>query len=86
MLVKYWNINRICTIVGSNLQKANKCGLASYFFSQFGNVWGWARRKRFWKKDDLALTCYSEEGVTIQLWKIFSESFLKQVWIAIFKK
>jgi hypothetical protein len=86
MLDKYRFDNRICTVTGSNMQSGNKWGDASYYFSQFSNIWGWATWKRFWKNYDPFLAKYKEEDVIAQLPKIFDDMFLREIWLEIFRK
>jgi hypothetical protein len=86
MLYKYRVDTRISTITGTNLQSGNKRGQASYYFSQFSNIWGWATWKRFWKNYDPFLAKYKEEDVITQLPKIFNDMFLREIWLEIFRK
>lgn len=46
LLDKYRDEKRIMIISGSNL--GNTSGNASYFFSDYGQIWGWATWKRAW--------------------------------------
>ncbi len=86
MLDKYRNDNRVSTITGTNLQSGHPRGTASYYFSGFSNIWGWATWKRFWKNYDPALAKYNEPEVAIQLTKIFNDPFLREAWLEIFAK
>ena len=86
MIKKYKDDDRICTITGTNLQAGNIRGAASYYFSQFSNIWGWATWKRFWKKYDAGLTKYNNNNVRIQLNKVFDDIFLQEAWLEIFEK
>ncbi len=86
MLETYRDDNRINTITGTNLQMGQQWGSASYYFSQFSNIWGWATWKRFWKKYDPSMSKYKVEDVSVQLSKIFDDVFLKQAWLEIFEK
>ncbi len=86
MLEQYRYDNRIATVTGTNLQAGNKWGAASYYFSQFSNIWGWATWKRFWKSYDPSLQKYEQQDVSSQLPKIFDDRFLRDAWMEIFAK
>jgi hypothetical protein len=86
ILEKYRFDSRICTVTGTNMQSGNRWGDASYYFSQFSNIWGWATWKRFWKNYDPFLTKYKEQEVNAQLPKIFNDIFLRNAWLEIFRK
>ena len=53
LLEKYRNEPRVTQIAGLNTQfhinKAFDTRGASYYFSQFGEIWGWATWRRAWK-------------------------------------
>jgi hypothetical protein len=85
MLERYRHDNRVSTETGTNLQDCKKWGAASYYFSQFSNIWGWATWKRFWKNYDPSLKKYGEEEAAFQLRKIFTDRFLLEAWIKIFQ-
>lgn len=86
MIEEYRNDDRISTITGTNLQAGNTWGSASYYFSQFSNIWGWATWKRFWKKYDAGLLKYEKDDVRVQLKKVFNDIFLQDAWLEIFEK
>lgn len=48
LLLKYKENNEIMMISGSNLGFTS--GDSSYFFSKYGQIWGWATWKKSWKK------------------------------------
>ncbi len=86
MLKKYRHDDRISTITGTNLQSGHTWGSASYYFSEFSNIWGWATWKHFWKKYDPDLEKYNEKDVALQLAKIFDDFFLVDDWLEVFEK
>jgi hypothetical protein len=85
MLERYRNDTRIHGVTGTNQQKGQQWGDASYYFSQCMNIWGWATWQRVWAKYDSSLKGYDEVGVERQLQKIFSDRFLLAEWISVFK-
>lgn len=56
LLEKYRNDPRVTQIAGLNTQHLNKeftTSGASYYFSQFGEIWGWATWRRAWQLYDI---------------------------------
>lgn len=49
MLNRYKEDERVMQVCGSNFQQGNKYGDASYYFSMFSFIWGWATWRRAWK-------------------------------------
>jgi hypothetical protein len=85
MLKKYRTDARMFSITGTNLQDGKKWGEASYYFSQYSNIWGWATWRRVWKKYDVRLERYDETHAAQQLANIFTDRFLINEWIKIFQ-
>ena len=86
LLKRYRFDTRVNLITGTNLQRGKKRGEASYYFSQYSNIWGWASWKRAWQKYDPDLTIYDENDARHQLQNIFTDRFLMEEWMEIFKK
>lgn len=86
MLTRYRHDMRIFTITGTNLQDGKKWGKASYYFSQYSNIWGWATWRRIWENYDANLTKYHENDIVEHLKNIFTNEFLVESWMEIFKK
>jgi hypothetical protein len=55
LLARYREDPRIMHIAGTNLQYGRRRGRASYHFSKYPNVWGWASWRRAWKHYDFSL-------------------------------
>ena len=71
LLEKYKNDNRIMHINGTNFfWNKIQCSNASYFFSQYGNIWGWASWRRAWKFYD----------ANIKDWNYLKNNNLKKVF------
>lgn len=60
LLQRYRLDERIGVISGDNFQKGLRRGGASYYFSKFNHIWGWASWRRVWKKYSLALEDWPE--------------------------
>ncbi len=66
LLDRYRHDTRMMHIGGSNYQAGVKRGDASYYFSRYAHIWGWATWKRAWELYDFTLLRYrgaSTEGV-----------------------
>jgi hypothetical protein len=53
MLEAYHDNHKIWAITGDNFQNGIKRGEASYYFSKYMHVWGWASWRRAWSKYDV---------------------------------
>jgi hypothetical protein len=49
LLDHYHNDERVMSITGQNLQFGRQRGNASYYFSCFAHIWGWASWRRAWQ-------------------------------------
>lgn len=49
LLERYRDDQRIMTISGNNFQYGKKRTAASYYFSRYAHIWGWATWRRSWK-------------------------------------
>jgi hypothetical protein len=61
LLEYYRNNTKIMHIGGCNFQPSNKTFKASYYFSRYAHIWGWATWKRSWKYYDVNLTDLDEK-------------------------
>ncbi len=55
----------LCIFGGSNFQLGYRRNSASYYFSRFVFIWGWATWRRAWKHYDVTMACwprYRDEG------------------------
>ena len=52
MLTRYRYNDRVSMVSGGNLQFGQRRGLASYYFSRYTHIWGWASWRRAWQHYD----------------------------------
>lgn len=84
MLERYKYNNNIATITGNNFQNGIKRGEASYYFSKYNHVWGWATWKRAWQEYTGDLP-FLDEWLKSKSWKeINSNFFERRYWKRIF--
>jgi len=60
LLEKYRDDERVSVITGDNFQNGHKRGDASYYFSKYNHVWGWATWKRSWLLNDSDIAFWPE--------------------------
>ncbi len=83
LLEKYRNNDNIYVLGGNNFQK-RKRGNASYYFSAYGHIWGWATWRRAWKKYDFTLETFDDQKFYKCLENYFSTKQEKEYWLNIF--
>ncbi|MDD3877909.1 MAG: nucleotide-diphospho-sugar transferase [Bacteroidales bacterium] len=83
LLEKYRHNNNIFVIGGSNFQN-KKRGNASYYFSAYGHIWGWATWRRAWEKCNYNLNPSDEQSFKAALNKYFSTNKEKDYWMGVF--
>ena len=77
LLAYHRNDSRIMHITGSNQQFGNKIGTASYYYSVFPSIWGWASWRRVWEKYDSKMLLLPE----FEEQKMFENVFFEPVII-----
>ncbi len=86
LLEKYKNDENVYGISGNNFQNGILRGEASYFFSDYSHIWGWASWKRAWKYYDFNLENLEGFEKSKIINKIDKRKIFKNYWILIFKK
>jgi len=80
LLAKYRNNDRIMMISGNNLQFGRKRDRYSYYFSNYGHIWGWASWRRAWKLYDVNMKLWPEVKSNKLLYNIFPEEKIASCW------
>jgi hypothetical protein len=86
LLAYYRDDNRVMHIGGNNFQHEEVSGGASYYFSRYGHIWGWATWRRAWKYYDVAMSTlpvFLKQGM---LGNIFPRKFEQAYWQAKLKR
>ncbi|KOP39509.1 MULTISPECIES: hypothetical protein [unclassified Flavobacterium] len=86
LLEKYKENQNIFAINGSNLLQGKKVGDASYFFSDYVFVWGWASWRRAWQHYDFDFKHLENFKVNNLIKRIDDRTVFKKYWIPIFEK
>jgi GT2 family glycosyltransferase len=86
MLDRYREHENIMHIGGTNFQEKKKCGPASYYFSAYVHVWGWASWKRAWRNYDFDISDVDAFIASKKLNHYFSRKIVRDYWSAIFRR
>jgi hypothetical protein len=84
LLEKYRGDNRIAYICGTNLMERYLKTDASYYFSQFGGIWGWATWRSAWQRYDRHLEDWPKLRSSGMLSEIFEQPKVVAYWTGIF--
>ena len=85
MLHHYRNDERVMHISGFNIQNGKTRGNASYYFSRYAEVWGWATWRRAWNLFDFDMNTYSDFISNNGLDIIFKDPAVKKRWYKNFR-
>lgn len=81
MLNHYRDNETIKIISGDNFQDGQQRGSASYYFSAYPNIWGWASWRRTWEGYDLYLDQHTLSELKDALYFYFPSWNERQMWI-----
>lgn len=85
-LLEYYKDNpKIMHISGDNFQFGRKRGEASYYFSKYNHIWGWATWRRAWKFYDVNMKYYPEFKSQQKIQQITQNTVEQQYWMNIFE-
>jgi hypothetical protein len=86
LLEKYKDDERVAAITGNNFQGGIYRGDASYYFSKYSHIWGWATWRRSWLKNDLDIS-YLNQWVGTKNWAgLYNSKNEEKYWRLIFEK
>ncbi len=86
MLEYYSDDTRIMHIGGGNFQLGRKIGKASYYFSRYSHIWGWASWRRAWQYYDVDIKSFPKFEQQNIVANIFSEKRIQKRWNEILNK
>jgi len=86
LLGKYRDDERVMNINGSNYQFGRKCGEASYYFSHYTHIWGWASWRRAWRHYDVDIKNWTALKNKDEFLRIFSCRAERIFWRAMWDK
>lgn len=85
LLHKYKNEEQIYGISGDNFQNGIQRGNASYFFSNYVFVWGWATWRRAWENYDFDMEDLEQFKKDNSIYKIDKRKIFQDYWLNIFE-
>jgi len=86
LLEKYKNDENIFLICGSNFQTSANKTEGSYYFSNYGNIWGWASWSRAWKNYNYDLDDLEEVVSGGAINHVFQNKNEKKYWLNVLAK
>ncbi|MEL7496871.1 MAG: glycosyltransferase family 2 protein [Planctomycetota bacterium] len=76
LLDRFWNDDRVMMISGDNFQHPSErlADDASYYFSRWSHIWGWASWRRAWQHFDVEIETWPERKLAGDLQTIFDSN------------
>jgi hypothetical protein len=84
LLDLYYGDERIFLITGNNFQKGKCRGDASYYFSKYPHIWGWATWRRAWKHYQVDMNFWPKWKTSDAWTKYKSDKIERRYWQKIF--
>jgi len=81
LLEYYKNENRVMLISGDNFQNGKIRGDASYYFSNYPHIWGWASWRRAWKHYDVNMGSFPHFKEENGIEKVFKNVNAQRYWL-----
>ncbi|MFA6476209.1 MAG: hypothetical protein WCV68_02205 [Candidatus Paceibacterota bacterium] len=86
LLERYRDTNKIKMISGNNFQGGIKRGEASYYFSHFPHIWGWATWSRAWKDYDVSMRSYPQFKSEGKIRNTFTDQRMQKYYLSLFDR
>jgi hypothetical protein len=86
LLDRYAHNQRISVISGNNFQNGKWRGDASYYFSKYPHIWGWATWRRAWTEYQANIPFWSKLKNSKEWLKLIPDKKERNYWQKIFKK
>lgn len=86
LLERYRHDTRVWSISGTNFQSGRKYGGASYYFSRYATVWGWATWRRCWSTYDVDLVSLARFRRHHSSQYVFNSTIERIYWHSIWER
>lgn len=83
LLKRYRDDRRVMHIGGCNFQEGIERGTASYYFSRYNHIWGWASWRRAWHFYDVKMKGFPDFRRRGMLRKVFDNTRAMRYWLRI---
>ena len=83
LLARYRENERVMHIGGANYQFGRRHGSASYYFSRYPHIWGWASWRRAWRHYDVEMTSgrnTADRGALLEALSLPERRFWRERW------
>jgi hypothetical protein len=84
LLNRYASDERVWVVTGDNFQDGQLRGEASYYFSRYNHVWGWASWRRAWSKRDMEIKFWPEWKKSPEWRTWLPDKLERNFWLQIF--
>lgn len=85
LIERYRDEPRIMAITACNFQPPDRTYDASYYFSCFNHVWGWASWRRAWELNDPELSSFPSNDLKIRIEALSQVNTFHSYWIRAFQ-
>ncbi|SRR5260221_6363003 len=82
LLALYRDERMVMHISGNNFQDGRKRGAASYYFSAYGHIWGWATWRRSWAEFEYSIRDFDRDGLLVNFKDYGFNRREREFWIA----
>ncbi len=80
LLERYRDDERVMHISGTNFQFGRRRGRASYYFSRYAHIWGWASWRRAWRHYDAGMKEWASGMNRGALLMMFQDRMERRFW------
>lgn len=81
LLPHYRNHEQVMHIGGANFQDGIRRGAASYYFSRYNFIWGWATWRRAWKHYNVTMNDFPKFLEDHRIARIFQDKKMQTYWL-----
>lgn len=86
LLERYADDDRVWVITGNNFQRGRRRGGASYYFSRYNSVWGWATWRRAWNRYRADIPFWPEWRESVDWRRTVPDRIERRYWTGIFDR
>jgi len=84
LLNRYADDERVLVITGNNFQDGRQRGKASYYFSKYNHIWGWATWRRAWRFYDIDMSFWDKFELSDEWIRLTPDPVERRYWSKVF--